>query len=195
MSKSSILIQTIALIGSICALLLVNIARMSSPARSSCSCHHHLSSLQRIVLTSNRIDMIPFPSRPEDSVLSIKYLSLSNNLLNAWSDIDALSCWFPKLETLTISGNPLVNGDGLCRFLHMRQFKILPEDIELGKHSRPFIIARIPSLLTLDGAVVSDIIQHMWNIEMERVPDISQRTFRFRTFLYVSCHAARANIG
>ena len=31
------------------------------------------------------------------------------------------------------------------------------EDTELGKHSRPFIIARIPSLLTLDGAAVSDI--------------------------------------
>ena len=76
-----------------------------------CSYHYHLSSLQRIVLTSNRISLIPFPAQPEDSLLAIKYLSLSNNLLNAWSDIDALSCWFPTLETLTISNNPIANGD------------------------------------------------------------------------------------
>ena len=95
---------------------------MSSSARSSRSCHYHLSSLQRIVLTSNLIDAIPFPTGPEDPVLTIKYLSLSNNLLNAWSDIDALSCWFPALETLTMSGNPLAYGDDPCRFIHMRQF-------------------------------------------------------------------------
>jgi hypothetical protein len=41
------------------------------------------------------------------------------------------------LETLTIGGNPLVN------------------DTELGKHSRPFVIARIPSLLIRDGAAIS----------------------------------------
>jgi hypothetical protein len=80
------------------------------------------SSLQRIVLTSNLIDAIPFPTGHEDPVLTIKYLSLSNNLLNAWSDIDALSCWFPALETLTMSGNPLAYGDDPCRFIHMRQF-------------------------------------------------------------------------
>jgi hypothetical protein len=39
-------------------------------------------------------------------------------------------------------------------------FTVLSEDTELGKHTRSFIIARIPSLLTLDGAAVSDIIQH-----------------------------------
>ncbi|KAF8798138.1 RNI-like protein [Phlegmacium glaucopus] len=102
-----------------------------------CTSFSEYRSLQRIVLTSNRIGTIPFPNRPEDSVLSIKYLSLSNNLLSAWSDIDALSCWIPTLETLTMGGNPLTI------------------DTELGKHSRPFIIARIPSLLTLDGAAIS----------------------------------------
>ena len=75
-----------------------------------CSYPFHLSSLQRIILTSNQIGTIPFPGRLEDPVLTIKYLSLSDNFLNAWSDIDALSCWFPKLETLTMSGNPLTNG-------------------------------------------------------------------------------------
>lgn len=80
------------------------------------------SSLQRIVLTSNRISAIPFPDGSEDPVHTIKYLSLSNNLLNAWSDIDALSCWFPKLVTLTMSGNPLTYGDESRRFTHMLQF-------------------------------------------------------------------------
>lgn len=124
-SKLSILIRTIALIGSIYVLLSENITRMSSSARSSHFCHYHLSSLQRIVLTSNRIDVIPFPSGLEDSVLTIKYLSLSNNLLSVWSDIDALSCWFPTLETLTMSGNPLAYGDDPRRFIHMRQFTVL----------------------------------------------------------------------
>jgi len=140
-----------------------------------CASFREYHSLQRIVLTSNRISVIPFPNRPENSLLSIKYLSLSNNLLSAWSDIDALSCWFPTLETLTLSGNPLANDTGL------------------GKHSRPFIIARIPSLLTLDGAAVSDITQYgrHWR---KRVPDIFQRTYRFRAFLHVNYHAARAHI-
>jgi hypothetical protein len=114
--KLSILIRTIVLIGSIYVLLSVNIARMSS----SSDCHALItiiwSSLQRIVLTSNLIGAIPFPSGCEDPVLTIKFISLSNNLLNAWSDIDALSCWFPKLETLTMSGNPLAYGDELRRF-------------------------------------------------------------------------------
>ena len=67
------------------------------------------------------------------------------------------------------------------------------KDTELGKHSRPFIIARIPSLLTLDGATVSDIIEHT-SISMKRVLDFSQRTYRFRAFLHVNYHAARSDI-
>ena len=123
--KLSILIQTIALIGSICVLLSVNIIRRSSLARSPGSCHYHASSLERIVLTSNRISVIPFPNRPENSLLAIKYLSLSNNLLSAWSDMDALSCWFPTLETLTLSGNPLTNGDDPRCFICLNLCQVL----------------------------------------------------------------------
>lgn len=169
----------------------------------SCTPGHytHLSSLQRIILTLNRIDVIPFPNQPEDSIHTIKYLSLSNNLLNAWSDIDALSCWFPALETLTVGGNPLADGKWStsrhCKFKSVFFcFFVVFEDTKLGKHSRPFIIARIPSLLTLDGATVSN--NHNNNqymiIEWKRILDISQRTNRFRTFLHVNYHATRANI-
>jgi hypothetical protein len=66
-------------------------------------------------------------------------------------------------------------------------------DAKLGKHSRPYIIARIPSLLTLDGATVSDTIEHS-SIRMKRVLDFSQRTYRFRAFLHVNYHAARSDI-
>ena len=69
------------------------------------------------------------------------------------------------------------------------------KDTELGKHSRPFIIARIPSLLALDGATVSDIIMHSSvQVGMKRVLDFSQRTYRFRAFLHVNYHAARSDI-
>ncbi|KAF8163437.1 hypothetical protein B0H34DRAFT_649985 [Crassisporium funariophilum] len=102
-----------------------------------CASFKEYHSLQRIVLTSNRFDGIPFPNRSADQLPGVRHISLSDNQLRAWSDVDALSCWFPALETLAISGNPLVN------------------DTELGNQSRPFIIARIPSLLTLDGAAIS----------------------------------------
>ena len=65
-------------------------------------------SLQRVVLTGNRMASIPFPGAPSECLPAMKYLSLSDNRVSAWSAIDALSCWFPALESLTIAGNPLV---------------------------------------------------------------------------------------
>ncbi|KAF4614631.1 hypothetical protein D9613_003182 [Agrocybe pediades] len=94
-------------------------------------------SLQRVVLTSNIIENIPFPEHPSDSLPGISYLSLSGNCIRAWESIDALSCWLPALKTLTMSGNPLLSDDALEQQL------------------RPLLIARIPSLTTLDGAAIS----------------------------------------
>jgi len=93
--------------------------------------------LQRLILTSNGIVGITPCLDHQLHLPSIKHVSLSFNRLESWTDIDALSCWCPALETLTLIGNPLV------------------EDHKLSKYSRQFAIARIPSLVTLDAAGIS----------------------------------------
>ncbi|KAJ3515736.1 hypothetical protein NLJ89_g1578 [Agrocybe chaxingu] len=122
-----------------------------------CGSLKEYKALQRVVVTSNLIESIPFPAQPSDPLPGIQYLSLSDNRIGTWAAVDALSCWFPGLKTLTLNGNPLVNGKNVllfsCRALP--DLNYLSGDTEPGKHSRPFTIARIPSLLTLDGAVIS----------------------------------------
>lgn len=102
-----------------------------------CASLKEYQSLQRVALTANSIQNIPFPKSPSDSLPGIKYLSLSDNHVGGWDSVDALSCWCPTLETLTFAGNPLVN------------------DTNLGNQSRSLLIARIPSLKILDGATIS----------------------------------------
>lgn len=94
---------------------------------------NHYTSLQRLILTSNCIGAIPFPEDPQQGLHTVKHISLSYNKIDTWSNVDALSSWCPRLETLTLTGNPLT----------------------IQMHSRPFTISRIPSLLVLDGAVIS----------------------------------------
>ncbi|KAJ6618857.1 hypothetical protein B0H10DRAFT_2217348 [Mycena sp. CBHHK59/15] len=93
------------------------------------------SSLDRLVLTSNKIDKITAPLAGQ--CLRVKHLSLSFNRLESWNDIDALAAWCPTLDTLTLIGNPVVDSPALAR------------------NSRQFVIARIPSLLALDAAAIS----------------------------------------
>ncbi|KAJ7766787.1 hypothetical protein B0H16DRAFT_1309252 [Mycena metata] len=93
------------------------------------------SSLERVVLTSNKIDKILPPMIGQ--TLGVKHLSLSFNRLESWADIDALSAWCPTLNTLTLIGNPLF------------------DDPVHGRNSRLFTIARMPSLVALDAATIS----------------------------------------
>lgn len=69
-------------------------------------------SLQHLVLTSNVIEIIPFPNEQQQncSLSSIQYLSLSENRIASWSSLDALSIWIPNLKSLSIRGNPLLKG-------------------------------------------------------------------------------------
>lgn len=53
------------------------------------------------------IESIPFPM-PGDSLLQVRRLSLSLNRLKSWSDIHALAAWAPSLESLILSGNPIM---------------------------------------------------------------------------------------
>jgi hypothetical protein len=71
----------------------------------------HGISLQHLVLTSNVIETIPFPNEQQQiSLSSIQYLSLSENRIASWPSFDALSIWMPNLKSLSIRGNPLLNG-------------------------------------------------------------------------------------
>ncbi|KAJ7217128.1 hypothetical protein GGX14DRAFT_602135 [Mycena pura] len=90
--------------------------------------------LERVVLTSNKIGEIPPPKK---QMLRVEHLSLSHNHLKSWDDVDALSAWCPKLNALTLVGNPLF------------------DDPAHGRIARQLAIARIPSLVSLDAATIS----------------------------------------
>ncbi|KAG5636409.1 hypothetical protein H0H81_008149 [Sphagnurus paluster] len=73
------------------------------------------TSLQRLILTSNCVGAIPLPEHPQED--TVKHISLSHNKIDAWSNVDALSSWCPGLETLTLSGNPLMSWCFQCHHL------------------------------------------------------------------------------
>ncbi|KAF8636511.1 hypothetical protein AX17_003325 [Amanita inopinata Kibby_2008] len=100
-----------------------------------CDCFGKYPSLRRVLVTTNRIDFIPFPIVPQQQIPGIKQLALSFNRLKSWRDIDAIASWCPNLETLMLGGNPLA--------------------VEMEKYIRPFTVAKIPSLKVLDGSVIS----------------------------------------
>ncbi|KAH9928160.1 uncharacterized protein B0H18DRAFT_1001521 [Fomitopsis serialis] len=103
-----------------------------------CEALRPYTALQRLVLTSNAINLIgPLPEPNDPPLVHLKHLSLSYNRLSSWCDIDHLSGWCPAIESLTLTGNPFV------------------EDGEHSHNARPFPIAKIPTLTVLDGAGVS----------------------------------------
>ncbi|GBE81694.1 RNI-like protein [Sparassis crispa] len=104
---------------------------------NTCQAVGPYSGLQRVVLGSNCIETIPPLDTPKSPVAHLNHISFSFNLLNSWRDIDTLTLWCPQLESLTLTGNPLV------------------EDPVTGKNARQFAIAKIPSLLVLDAAVIT----------------------------------------
>ncbi|KAK0463664.1 uncharacterized protein EV420DRAFT_1618636 [Desarmillaria tabescens] len=93
--------------------------------------------LTTVILTSNDIKEIPFPTEHQSRLPAIRSVSLSANGLRSWRDIDALAAWCPGLETLYIRGNPLV------------------QETDQARYSRQFIIAKIPSLVALDATAIS----------------------------------------
>ncbi|KAG6877738.1 hypothetical protein C0993_004555 [Termitomyces sp. T159_Od127] len=93
----------------------------------------HYTSLQRLLLASNAINSVPSPG-PQQGLPALKHLSLLDNKIQAWSDIDALSSWCPALEGLTLRGNPLT---------------------AQIRHSRPFTISKLPTLMILDGGEIT----------------------------------------
>ncbi|KAI0957748.1 hypothetical protein AcW1_006039 [Taiwanofungus camphoratus] len=95
------------------------------------------TALQRLVLTSNHIENIDIVKNASVPLIHLKHLSLSFNRLKTWHDIDVIPIWCPELQSLTLAGNPVV------------------EDVELGRNARQFIIAKIPTLVSLDAAAIT----------------------------------------
>lgn len=62
------------------------------------------------MLSSNGINTID--ERAYDSPLlpRLKHVSLMSNALKDWKDVDRLGAWCPTLESLTLAGNPLLEG-------------------------------------------------------------------------------------
>ncbi|KAH0830732.1 hypothetical protein J3R83DRAFT_2210 [Lanmaoa asiatica] len=95
------------------------------------------TTLQRLILSGNGICSIPTLNSAPSPLQGIRDLVLSRNGFRQWQCMDALHGWCPNLESLRAVGNPLT------------------EDASLAGHARQFIIAKIPSLLALDSAVIS----------------------------------------
>ncbi|KAF9527024.1 hypothetical protein CPB83DRAFT_748494, partial [Crepidotus variabilis] len=104
-----------------------------------CTVLKEYPNLQRLILTANNIESIPLllNQQRNDTFPSLRYLFLSDNQISSWNSIDALSTWLPNLQSLSLSGNPLVHG------------------IDNEKHARPFTIARVPNLVMLDGTSIT----------------------------------------
>ncbi|KAH9857205.1 hypothetical protein C2E23DRAFT_806938 [Lenzites betulinus] len=114
-----------------------------------CAALHILPSLERLVLTSNSIARVPTLSSDDGGtfqsdgdagqspVRGLKHLALALNQIASWSDIDALPHWCPRLESMTLAGNPLV------------------EDPVHKTHARSFAISKVPTLKILDGATIT----------------------------------------
>lgn len=118
------------------ALQVINLdSNLCSDWVNVCESLQQYVSLERVLLTSNCIGSIPLPTTTQQRFYSLKHISLSFNNLNTWGDVDALSFWCPALETLTLCGNPLI-------------------DREVARYTRPITVAKLPSLLALDGALI-----------------------------------------
>jgi hypothetical protein len=121
------------------------------------SCQHSTRirshSMDRLVIASNRIESIPFPTSAEQCLPLLKHLSLSHNQINSWAAIDALAAWCPALESIAVAGNPLTG-----RVSPKQGDATDPVHLDHDyAHSRPLIISKIPSLTTLEGTIVSAI--------------------------------------
>ncbi|KAF9652922.1 hypothetical protein BDM02DRAFT_3183259 [Thelephora ganbajun] len=92
--------------------------------------------VDHLVLSLNAIESIPPLPKPEgtdasalEGLAHIKSLALSFNNLRNWTDINALADHCPVLETLNITGNPIIE----------------------EKHSRAIFVAKLPALKSLNG--------------------------------------------
>ncbi|KAJ3522943.1 hypothetical protein NM688_g8801 [Phlebia brevispora] len=105
---------------------------------ATCEALRVFSGLRRLVLSSNHLTVIDEIADPQSTPFkALRHLALASNLLKSWTDIDRVQRWCPALESLVVTGNPLL------------------ENSETGPHARQFIIARVPTLIALDAATIT----------------------------------------
>jgi len=121
-----------------------------------------LGSVNHLVLSLNAIESIP-PLQKSDGgtdvsalggLAHIKSLTLSSNDLRNWADINALAGHCPILETLNITGNPIIEG----QFHLYVSFIGCVRTPNVGiseKHSRAIFVAKLPALKSLNGGTAS----------------------------------------
>jgi len=91
-------------------------------------------SITRLILASNYLTNIPGQGLEEpNGLFQLRHLALSHNGITSWSCIDALAVQCPKLESLSLTGNPLIE----------------------EQNSRAFVVARVGSLTSLNGAAIT----------------------------------------
>ncbi|KAH7911409.1 hypothetical protein BJ138DRAFT_1238414 [Hygrophoropsis aurantiaca] len=105
--------------------------------RHICHSLQDFTGLEHLVVSSNCIKNITPLESEYTPLYRVKGLVLSSNQLEAWSDIDMLSRWFPNLETLNVTGNPIT------------------EVSDEARYTRQFVIAKISSLKSFDSAAIS----------------------------------------
>ncbi|KAI0076461.1 RNI-like protein [Panus rudis PR-1116 ss-1] len=105
---------------------------------SICKALSSFRKLDRLLLSSNKLEEIdPLDDVAQSPIRHLKHLALSFNKLTEWIHIDRLAVWCPQLESLKLTGNPV------------------SEDSDLNKNVRQLVIARLPSLQTLDATPIT----------------------------------------
>ncbi|QRW16474.1 damaged DNA binding protein [Rhizoctonia solani] len=96
--------------------------------------------LHNLMIPSNIIATIPrrtVTSVAGGPTLAIYYLTISDNPISRWRDVDALVTWLPELRELGISLEPLASG------------------VPPGA-TRNFVVARLPALVKLNGTEITE---------------------------------------
>ncbi|PWN35997.1 uncharacterized protein FA14DRAFT_146124 [Meira miltonrushii] len=96
--------------------------------------------MERIILSDNEITSIPpVPHLTNEAkARKLLHISLNNNALQSWTDLENLDAWCLGLQSLSITAEH-------CPFLA----SLDPRDI------RPLVVARLPHLQTLNHAAIS----------------------------------------
>lgn len=114
------------------------------------------------MLTANAICHIPTPDKVERRS-EVTHVGLQANGLSKWSDIDALHAWMPNLQSLNIGDNPLITGMFSPRMYSCGvMFRSSSFKYKETKQFRQFAVAKIPSLLSLNGTGVSSCSPHFF---------------------------------
>lgn len=92
--------------------------------------------LEKLVMSDTAFNSLPEQSQCVSAFPELLALSISNNCLNDWEEVEKL-CYFPKLKQVRLNGS-----------------KILKDYIP--KECTAFLIARLPNIQILNGREVTD---------------------------------------